>query len=95
MPDWIGKRTVVVVTACMNADGTPDFALNEVEVSQEEYENGVHYLLADDRVADAGYDEPYVHFDEFEMPAFLHPAVRRHLNLPDAIVNQAHSRGGI
>jgi hypothetical protein len=53
----------------------------EVEVTHDEYENGVHYDLVADRLADAGYEEPYVHFDVFESPAFLHPAVREHLSL--------------
>jgi len=38
-----GKRKITVVTACMNANGAPDFGFTEVEVTQEEAENGVHY----------------------------------------------------
>ena len=32
MPHWEGKRGLTVVSACMSASGTPDFALNRVEV---------------------------------------------------------------
>jgi hypothetical protein len=86
MTAWQGKRPITVVTACMSADGTPDFALNTVEVTHEEYENGVHYDLVEDQLADAGYDEPFVHYDPFESPAFLHAAVRQYLNVPDSAV---------
>lgn len=75
MTTWQGKRMIAVVSACMNRDGTPGFACNAVEVTHDEYENGVHYLLVQDRLMDAGFEEPWVHFDEMEAPAFLHPAV--------------------
>lgn len=91
MPEWLGKRTVVVVTACITKDGSPDFALNEIEVTQDEYDNGVHYSLTDDRLIDTGYEEPFTHFDEFEAPAFLHPAVRRHRALPDITHEDNHA----
>lgn len=73
------KRTIAVVSACMRADGTPDFALNEVQVTQEEAENGVHYTLAEMHLLTHGYLEPFVHFDQAEAPRFLIPAVRRHV----------------
>lgn len=79
---WQGKRTIIVVSACMAADGTPDFALNEVEVTYEEYENGVHYDLVEDRLKDARYEEPWVHYDEIEAPRFLHVAVKLYLGIP-------------
>ena len=47
MTAWAGKRTLTVVTACLNAGGTPDFALTEVEVTHAEYANGVHCDLAE------------------------------------------------
>lgn len=81
MLSWQGKRTIAVVSACMSAHGTPYFAINEVEVAKDEYENGVHYDLVEDRLADAGYEEPYLHFDEVEAPLFLHPAVREYLSV--------------
>jgi hypothetical protein len=74
-----GKGTVAIVTACMRSDGLPDFALTEVQVSAEEYQNGVHYDRAEARLAQRGYEEPFVHFEELDAPAFLLPAVRRYL----------------
>jgi hypothetical protein len=79
MPDWEGKRPVQIVTACLTAAGTPDFALNTVAVTRDEYDNAIHYYLAEADLLQAGYEEPFVHFDEFESPAFLHAAVQHYL----------------
>lgn len=89
MPTWEGKQTVAVVSACMTRDGCPTFALNEVEVTQDEADNGIHYYLAEADLLEAGLEEPYVHFDDTESPAFLHPAVREFLGLapiPDHLI---------
>ncbi len=92
MTDPPVKRQVLVVSACMRRDGYPDFALNQVEVDDEEYVNGVHYLLVEELLAAAGYEEPYVHFADSESPAFLSPAVRQHLGTctPDATCSVNH-----
>jgi len=81
MPQWQGKRPITIVSACMRSDGCSDFAVTEVEVTHEEYENGMHYVLTDDRLSDRGYEEPFVHFDQWEAPSFLLPAVRTYLGL--------------
>lgn len=82
MPPWEGKRPITIVSACMNANGCPDFALNQVEVTHDEAENGIHFYLVEADLLEAGFEEPFVHFDEFDGPAFLHPAVRQYLGLP-------------
>ena len=74
---WPDQRQIAIVTACMTCDGTPTLVLNEVAVTQEEAQNGDHYYLAEARLLEDGYEEPFVHFDEDEAPAFLHPAVRQ------------------
>jgi hypothetical protein len=79
MPDWQGKRKLAVVTAYMRPDGLPDFTLNEVEVTYDEYTNGVHYNLVDTILGEGGFEEPLLHFDEFESPPFLLPAVKEYL----------------
>jgi hypothetical protein len=84
MADTEEKRRIAVVSACMNRDGTPAFALTEVEVTGEEAVNGIHYYLVEAELLEAGYEEPFVHFDAGEAPPFLHPAVRQHLGLPPA-----------
>lgn len=83
MQPWEGKRSIIVVSACMRSDGCPDFAFNEVEITFDEYENGLHYSLVGDCLGDAGYEDPCVHFDQFEAPAFLHAAVRQYLGVAD------------
>ncbi len=82
MSEWQGKRAVTVVSACHAYDGTATFALNEVEVTHEEYENGLHYELVEDRLRDARYAEPFSHYDEFAAPRFLHVAVKLFLGIP-------------
>ena len=75
------KGPITLVTACMRADGLPAFALTQVEVSPEEYDNGIHYYLAEADLLEQGYEEPFVHFDENEAPPFLHGAVKEQLDL--------------
>jgi hypothetical protein len=82
MTPWQGTRTITVVSACMTVAGMPTFAVNQVQVTHEEYANGEHYGLAEVELMDAGNEEPYVHFDEFEAPAFLVPAVTNHVGAP-------------
>lgn len=68
--------TIAIVTACMNANGSPEFAWTEVAATQEQIEAGIHYYLAEADLLEMGYQEPFVHFDATEGPPFLHAAVR-------------------
>ena len=79
------QRTIAVVSACMRSDGLPAFAMTEVVVTEDEAENGVHFYLVEAELLKSGYEEPFVHFAERESPAFLHDAVRHHLDLPPAV----------
>jgi len=89
------KCTIAIVTACMTGDGLPTFALTEVEATAEEIANGVHYYLAEADLLNSGYEEPFVHFDDRESPAFLHPAVRQFLQQsPAADQPILYSSGG-
>jgi hypothetical protein len=72
-------RLITVVSACMTASGTPTFVLNQVEVTAEQVENGIHYYLVEAQLLQDGYEEPFVHFDENEAPAFLIPALQGQL----------------
>jgi hypothetical protein len=69
------KRMIAVVSACMRGDGSPTFVRMDVAVTSEEAENGVHYYLVEADLLELGYEEPFVHFAEGEMPAFLLSAV--------------------
>src|SRR2546425_408628 len=79
MQPWPGQRMLAIVTACLNAVGSPDLTLTEVEVSHAEYEDGVHCEQVEDRLTAAGYTEPFLHFDEGHAARFLAPVVRRYL----------------
>jgi hypothetical protein len=78
------KRPVTLVSACMNADGTPDFAATTIYVTEEEAANGRHYALAEVELLQSGKEEPFVHFSDAERPAFLLPAVQEYLGLTAA-----------
>jgi hypothetical protein len=80
MPHPEGKRPVTVVSAVMRRDGFADFAVTQVEVTQDEYENAIHLYLAEADLLEAGFEEPFVHFVEGEAPPFLLPAVREYLD---------------
>ena len=72
-------RTIAIVTACMHSDGTPTFARTEVEATEDQAQNGIHYYLAEAQLLAQGYEEPMVHFSESEAPAFLFPAIQEYL----------------
>lgn len=73
------KRSVTIVSAVMRRDGFPDFTVTQVEVTDDDFENGVHFYLAEADLLEAGYEEPFVHFADCEAPPFLLPAVREYL----------------
>jgi hypothetical protein len=88
MQHWQGKRKIAVVTAYVRPDGVPDFTLTEVEVTQDERENGVHYDLVEAQLGQAGHEEPLLHFDEIDAPSFLVPAVRQYLESLNCVSSQ-------
>lgn len=79
MRPWKGLKNITIVSACHNANGSPDFAITTVACTHEQVELGQHYDLAEDELGFRGYDMPFVHFDPWEIPKFLLPAVRRYL----------------
>ncbi len=85
MTQWIGRRKLLVVTACLNASGFPDFALHEVEVTCDEYANGVHCDLVEEQLVVEGYEEPFLHFDQYDGPQFLVSAVLQYLGVSSRI----------
>jgi len=59
------------VVACRNAEGASDFYFCKVECSEEQYDVGDHYELAEDWAREEGYEGPMVVFDENDGPDFL------------------------
>jgi hypothetical protein len=76
-----GTRKIAIVTACTDANGSPDFVLNTVRATAEEIDNCIHYYLAEAKLLEDGYEPPFVHFDEDEAPDFLLPTIREYLGL--------------
>lgn len=58
------------VVACMSTEGA-DFYFCKVKCSEEEYDQGEHYEIAEEAAADDGYDRPMVTFDEHDGPEWL------------------------
>lgn len=89
MNAWVGERPIPIVSAVMTAHGTPAFAATTVAVTHEQYENGIHYYLAEAELLERGYEEPFVHFADAEAPSFLVEAMRQQLaaqwQVPDPI----------
>ena len=75
VPPWEGMRPVTIISDCMRPDGTPCFVRNEVEVTADDRAEGIHYLHAEARLVREGYEDPWGHFDQWEAPFFLIPAV--------------------
>lgn len=51
------------VVACMTTEGA-DFYFCKVKCTQEEYDDGVHYEVAEDGACIDGFERPMVTFDE-------------------------------
>lgn len=63
----IDKRLTVkshkMIVAAVNANGEPDFYFCKVRCNAEQYDNGDHYVLAERKAIDEGY-EPKLSYDE-------------------------------
>ena len=84
MPHQDEKRPITIVSAVIRQDGLPDFAVTQVEVTQAEFEVGIHLYLAEADLLEAGFEEPFVHFPQGKGPPFLLPAVQEYLNVAAA-----------
>lgn len=58
------------VVACMTTEGA-DFYFCRVNCSQDEYDRGIHYDMAEMAADEDGYDSPMVTFDENDGPDWL------------------------
>lgn len=67
-------KKVNVYTACINASGEADLVHNVVECTQEQYERGEHYYLAEDLVIEDGYEGlngNFISYDDHEVKNLL------------------------
>ena len=58
-------KTVKVIVAAYNTNGEPDFFFVIVRCTQEEYDNGDHYVVAEEKAIREGYT-PRISYDEFD-----------------------------
>ena len=74
---------ITVISACHNANGEPDFAMTEVECTREQYDEGEHYEMAEEQLADNDYEPPFVHFDDMDRKRipWLTNAVKKYLGV--------------
>jgi hypothetical protein len=64
-------HTELVALACTACDGSPTLITYKVEVSENEYDLGIHYDKAIDEAKDDGYEGPFVPFDNTEHDELL------------------------
>ncbi len=57
--------------SCRSADGTPTFFPTIVHCSQEKYDNGEHYEIADAVAYAYGYETGHLVYDENDGPTWL------------------------
>ncbi|WP_073664165.1 MULTISPECIES: hypothetical protein [Pseudomonadota] len=69
-------KTHRIAVACRNASGMPDLPIFTVTTTKEEYDLGIHYDKAEALADEAGYEGPFVCFDDTEHAAILAAAVR-------------------
>ena len=68
---------VDVIVACTNAQGTPMLVVvEEINVTQDEYFNGLHYERAKAAAGKQGYEAPYVAIDKSDMNEDLFKAIQ-------------------
>ena len=65
---------MTVAVACTNATGCSDFFVTQVSVSQEQYEDGIHYDFAKEKAMDKGYEGPFICYDNYEIVNILRVA---------------------
>ncbi len=71
----MSRRFEHVAVACRNAGGSPAIVCYTVGVSQEEYDDGVHYSLAYEKAANDGYESPMLGFDNSEHTEIINTGI--------------------
>lgn len=77
-------KTLRIAVACRNASGMADMPIFTVTITDEEYDLGIHYEKAEASAVDAGYEKPFVCFDDAEQDAIL--SATRTLDLVPQVV---------
>ncbi|MBU9200328.1 hypothetical protein KTD31_03040 [Burkholderia multivorans] len=80
MADKLRKKVVVLAT---NANGEAEFYQTVVEVTEEEYDLGMHYDKAQVSAEAEGYEAPFKCFDQAEQAARQLPALAAWMSEPE------------
>lgn len=65
----MSKKNCNVVVMCRNAEGAPDFHTCGCAVTQEEYDEGMHYDMAMKNATDNGFENVCMAFDASDSAA--------------------------
>lgn len=65
------KKVIKCIVVCTNAEGSPDFFGCEIEVTEQDQTDGLHYELAKLQAEEYGYSGPMVVFDKNDGPSWL------------------------
>lgn len=74
------NRNELVVLACKDANGSPAMVSFEVVCTEEDYQLGNHYDTAEEKAVAAGYEGPFICFDNSEHKSIA--KVVQELNVP-------------
>jgi hypothetical protein len=66
--------TLCIAVACRKASGMSVLPVFRIAVTDEEYDLGLHYEQAEALAETAGYEGPFVSFDDAEQDAILSAA---------------------
>ena len=67
-------RIEYVVVVCTASDGTPTAPTYRIEVTEEEYELGIHYDKAEEEALEENYEKPFTCFDNSEHDEIIRTA---------------------
>lgn len=60
------KSKMKMFVSCLNANGSADMFVCEVEATQEQFDNDEHYDLALEQAEQNGYEQPFLCYNEYE-----------------------------
>lgn len=69
-------KTMRIAVVCRNASGMPDIPIFLITATPEEVADGAHYDRAEALADAAGYEGPFICFDEDEFGVIAHAATR-------------------
>ena len=66
--------SINIAVACRDTNGSSTVYIASVHINQNQYDLGIHYDIAEQLAQDAGYDGPFICFDNTEHKAIIQAA---------------------